>query len=827
MPITTLSSRDAVSRALDAGDYGIYGFLSQLPIRTVSGLNLRSEQDGRQLAARDYFCAARAVFLSLSAANNVSRLVLNDFSAGLLHLVGLRHVHWIGIQPFHAKTVQVKKGKGLLMRNCIGAVVGLEQLLGTIFLRISKPFCLRCNKVTTKFDLGQLLSRVKSERKKGVLVLVLNIGDEVEEKESLGIIDYLEMFDRDRAWIDNHIVSKSSITEEDKFKASDRKFNNGVVLMTAALPISEEQDLFLRQEVIRNFAGGSDRLSLYYLPTRDNTGELVGAMTKNYECPLCQRAFYQVSSGKINSIFGFGSDNLLVDEIVQGGDHQEDGLNLQDCDFQAAGLLSSKVLDTTVIQLARWVEPLEDDDDSIVKSVAKSIKQRLDSLGRFGFNQHKLGQSVKSFSSGEWARLELALFSDCAISDSVVVIDRALDLFPVEEAAEYINALRRFNASGCTYLIFSCLPEIVNCCDMVWHEPKMIDGNSEWLKVDDSLALIEPENVDSERKRHIAQESPSYSSFKFSTGCFRDEFSILVNDQSLISGPSGSGKSSLLLNIFDEVSSQSGIISRPHFRGELYSPSKHSEYTEVIYLSGELESQNRYLNLASFLGLTATIACFFAATPRARLVGLSAPHFTLQSHEHRCQVCRGRGWIAGVVLGSFDQDQADDSGDLRVQCPDCEGNCFSPEVLNVKFHGRTIREVLSLQVKDARTFFGHDRALTRWFKVLSELDLGCVLLGTLLNDLSPSQLQRLRLAKVIFKLRYGRRNKSLLGQDSRLLFLLDNICYGLSAGQASVLLDLFERLCGDGHTVVCADNHPKLLKNMKHVIELRAVQHHL
>ena len=151
--------------------------------------------------------------------------------------------------------------------------------------------------------------------------------------------------------------------------------------------------------------------------------------------------------------------------------------------------------------------------------------------------------------------------------------------------------------------------------------------------------------------------------------------------------------------------------------------------------------------------------------------------------------------------------------EMRVLCPECEGTCFQAEVLDIKVHGKTISDLLFLPVEQGLSCFGYDRTFARWLKLLSGLDLGSVKLGAIIADLSISQLQRLRLARVLYRIEYGRSKNDRRVTTSHILFLVDNICYGATSGEVQSLLELYKVLCSKGHTIVCVDNHPELLRN--------------
>lgn len=802
-------SKDAEDLEMDAESYGIYGFLQQLPKRAVSGIHLCCEGDVKQSILGEYFRAARLAFSSLQGSGTLCNVDLSGLSERLLRVCGLRQVHWIGMASLGIGPGGHSDCQSSSNLNRIGNVTGLDALLSTIFLRLAKPFCTYCRKVANRSDLDQILYNLQAKKDVGAIAIVVKIASDLEGVNKTGLITYLEMFDSERAWINDQIVNKFDL-EPHRNGYSDGS-QPGVVIMTVSLPVAVEQRLFLNQEINNLFLNGLEEISLYYLPDKRARGELIGLLTRDYNCLSCRRSYKELSLKKFYQLFGLDGYRRNC------GGHENDLNDLQFCDYELYGLLLSRTASTAIEKLVKWVRKFEDHSDLVVQSAAKAVRERLTCLVNFGFQLHSLNESIDHLSLGEKVRFKLAMSVDIGISDVLVIIDRALDLLPVKEAVEYINLLKVSSSSGCNYLILSCLPEIAKLCEFFWEE---CGSNGGGWKKSDGLGEI-TETVDKGNSKNASKKDKKALSYPIKFAGEGKKFLLLPSEISVICGSSGSGKSALLCSICESFAPLTGNDDRICLEEEPGIVDASFNFAEIVFISEKLTSEVRHLTLSAFLGLSDRLAQFFAATARARLKGLIPVHFTKRSHEFLCPVCQGRGLILANDSSATGRSFVDMISEVRVECPECAGTCFQTEVLDVKVHGKTISDLLLLPAEQGLSYFGYDRTFARWLKLLSDLDLGLIRLGTFVADLSFSQLQRLRLARILYRVEYGRSKKDQAATTSRILFLLDNICYGATSGEVQSLLQLFKTLCSKGHTVVCVDNHPELLRNTRYLTELK------
>jgi excinuclease ABC subunit A len=190
----------------------------------------------------------------------------------------------------------------------------------------------------------------------------------------------------------------------------------------------------------------------------------------------------------------------------------------------------------------------------------------------------------------------------------------------------------------------------------------------------------------------------------------------------------------------------------------------------------------------------------FAATKDARSRGLTASHFSFNVPGGRCEACQGEGEVR--VEMQF-------LADVFVPCEQCDGKRFKPQVLDVKYRGRNIHQVLDLTVREALTFFGSSPKVLRRLHLLDEIGMGYLRLGQPATTLSGGEAQRIKIASHLSS-RTG----------DRILYVLDEPTTGLHFDDIAKLLAAFRKLLEAGHTLVVIEHNLDVIKTADFVVDL-------
>ena len=277
------------------------------------------------------------------------------------------------------------------------------------------------------------------------------------------------------------------------------------------------------------------------------------------------------------------------------------------------------------------------------------------------------------------------------------------------------------------------------------------------------------------------------------------DISIPLNTLTVVTGVSGSGKSTLVHDVlYAAIKRAKGGWDR---RIGTFRKLEGTEYiTDVVLVDQAPIGRTPRSNPVTYLKAFDPIRELFAATKDARSRGLTASHFSFNVPGGRCEACQGEGEVR--VEMQF-------LADVFVPCDQCDGKRFKPQVLEVRYRGRTIHQVLDLTVREALTFFSSSPKVLRRLQVLDEIGLGYLRLGQPATTLSGGEAQRIKIAAHL---------SSHTGE--RLLYVLDEPTTGLHFDDIAKLLTAMRRLIEAGHSLLVIEHNLDVIKTADYIIDL-------
>jgi excinuclease ABC subunit A len=267
----------------------------------------------------------------------------------------------------------------------------------------------------------------------------------------------------------------------------------------------------------------------------------------------------------------------------------------------------------------------------------------------------------------------------------------------------------------------------------------------------------------------------------------------------VVTGVSGSGKSTLVHDTLYRA------VARA-FKTEFQAPGAHDALIGLEYLKGvrlidqEPIGRTPRSNPVTYVKAFDEIRKLYAALPRAKALSLGTGAFSFNVPGGRCESCQGDGFQK-LEMYFFE--------DVYVSCQECEGRRYRPDVLSVKYRGRSIGDVLRMTVDEAVEFFAAQPTLGRRLRVLQDVGLGYLRLGQPATTLSGGEAQRLKIAAEL-----GGR----AGGD--VLYVLDEPTTGLHLDDVKKLLGVLNRLVDAGNTVLVVEHHLDVIKCADHVVDL-------
>lgn len=499
--------------------------------------------------------------------------------------------------------------------------------------------------------------------------------------------------------------------------------------------------------------------------------------------------------------------------------------------FRIGGLDIAEVSDMDVSVLYDWVGGLKDKLDprgqAVAADIVKELRERIGFLVDVGLSYLSLSRSTMSLSGGESQRIRLATQIGSKLVNVLYILDEPSIGLHQSDNIKLINSLKRLRDEGNTVMVVEHDEEMMRSADWIVDigpgagekGGEVLFSGPPQLKLDPGyrlpagLPVIDRENEGGLTFEYLKGsrqiEVPSFrrpGNGKFITLRGASGNNLKDVDISLplgciigISGVSGSGKSSLINDTLMPV------ISNRLYRSR-YSvlPYRSLEGLENIDKLVEIDQspvgRSPRSNPATYTGVLTYIRNLFAETPDAKIRGFKSNKFSFNVKGGRCEACKG----AGVEV--FEMNFLPS---VTVTCKECHGKRFTPDVLAVKYKGKSINDVLEMTISQAVEFFAPVPSIARKLKTLEDVGLGYIRLGQSSLTLSGGENQRVKIAAELAR------------QDTgRTLYILDEPTTGLHSEDIAVLMSVLQRLAEGGNTVVIIEHNLDVLKSVDYLFDM-------
>lgn len=474
-----------------------------------------------------------------------------------------------------------------------------------------------------------------------------------------------------------------------------------------------------------------------------------------------------------------------------------------------------------ITRLKEWFDHLElsERDETIARRLLREITSRLQFIVDVGLGYLTLNRLSNTLSGGESQRISLTTSLGSSLVGSLYILDEPSIGLHSRDTQRLIGVLRRLQGLGNTVVVVEHDEEIMRAADyLIDVGPDagslggriVFEGNARAVD-DDALQkfpeshtvkyLTGAENIQVPHSRRKWNMSIRINGARMNNlrGVNAE---IPLNVLTVVTGVSGSGKSSLIKGIFYPALKRKlgDVADAPGEHTSLdgdIAAVKHVEFVDQNPIGKSTRS-----NPATYVKAYDAIRDLFARQPLAKQMGYTAQCFSFNAEGGRCEECKGAGVI--TVEMQF-------MADLTLVCDSCHGHRFKKEILDVRFAGKNIDEVLNMTISDAIGFFTEngEESVARRLRPLEAVGLGYIKLGQSSATLSGGENQRVKLAYFI-------------GQEKQepTMFIFDEPTTGLHFHDIKRLLQAFNALIERGHTVLVIEHNMEIIKCADHVIDL-------
>lgn len=485
------------------------------------------------------------------------------------------------------------------------------------------------------------------------------------------------------------------------------------------------------------------------------------------------------------------------------------------------GMSISDLVDMPVGNLKKWFDNLKlsDTDAAIAKRLLTEIKNRINFLVEIGLGYLTLNRQSNTLSGGESQRINLTTSLGSSLVGSLYILDEPSIGLHSRDTFKLIHVLKELQSLGNTVIVVEHDEDVIRAADhLIDIGPDagrlggrvVFQGNPSNITEDTITKYPDSHTIKyllGKEKISIPQSRRKWNLFieihKARMNNLKGiDVKFPLNIMTVVTGVSGSGKSSLVKGILypalkrqlDEVADIPGEYSS--ISGDIKMIS-HVEMVDQNPIGKSTRS-----NPVTYVKAYDAIRQLFADQPLAQQMGFTSKYFSFNAEGGRCEECKGTGVI--TVEMQF-------MADLELECEACHGKRFKHEILEVRFAGKNIDDILNMTVNEAIDFFeaNKQKDIVKRLQPLKSVGLGYIKLGQNSSTLSGGENQRVKLAYYI-------------GQEKidPTLFIFDEPTTGLHFHDINKLLQAFDSLIKRGHSIIVIEHNMDIIKYADHVIDL-------
>ncbi len=454
---------------------------------------------------------------------------------------------------------------------------------------------------------------------------------------------------------------------------------------------------------------------------------------------------------------------------------------------------------------------LSSEQSKIADRILEEIRTRLQFLDEVGLDYLSLDRLTSTLSGGESQRIQLATSLGSHLVGALYVLDEpSIGLHP-RDTQRLIDILKSLRDLGNTVLVVEHDPDAIRSADyLVDLGPGagelggklLFAGSYEGMLADHSSLtgryLTGEMRIPVPNNRH----RPAGKFLRLYGARLHNlqnvDLMIPLGTLTVVTGVSGSGKSTLIHDVlYKALAARRNNQNIREFCDRLEGD---ENITEAVIVDQSPIGRTPRSNPATYLKAFDAIREVFADTPDARRRGYTAGHFSFNVPGGRCETCQGDGTV--TVEMQF-------LADVELVCEECRGTRFMPSVLEVRYHGKSIHDVLQMTVREALAFFVNVPKVTSRLRILNEIGLGYLRLGQSGTTLSGGEAQRLKLAAHL-----GR------SDNFGVLYILDEPTTGLHFDDIAKLLAAFRKLLESGASLLVIEHNLEVIKSADWLIDL-------
>jgi excinuclease ABC subunit A len=426
------------------------------------------------------------------------------------------------------------------------------------------------------------------------------------------------------------------------------------------------------------------------------------------------------------------------------------------------------------------------------QKLIRQLISQLENIVDFNLGYLSLDRKTPTLSGGELQRILLSQHLKGHLSDITYVLDEpssGLHPYDIESIKQKIKQLV---ALGNTVVSVEHNAQVIQSADYkVALGPKAGHLGGELIYQGPNSQI---ENINTEALSVFELNRPQETSYFSVKGAYVNnlqdiDVDFLSQGFNVLTGVSGSGKTSLAeAVIYKSLNKATLCKSRENFE----------QFNTIVWLDRHSIQGSSLSSLASYFGILDDIKKVM--TPLLKDTGIKAAHLSYNNKTGQCSECKGHGYI---------KVKMDFLNDVKSTCESCNGQRYNNSILAIKWQNKNMADMLNLSITEALSFFNEQKHICKKLHLLEQLGLGYLKLGQTTDGLSGGEAQRLKIASIL-----------LSKQEDKNLYIFDEASRGLSANDLGYLLQTFNLLLKQGHSIIAIEHHPSIIAKAQHVVDL-------
>lgn len=471
----------------------------------------------------------------------------------------------------------------------------------------------------------------------------------------------------------------------------------------------------------------------------------------------------------------------------------------------------NQLMTDSVSKIYQWITDYEiyiqdRAEGSFIMEIVQAIRNRLKEMIHLGLGYLSLSRSIISLSFGEHQRIRLANLLGSSLTGMIYIFDEpTIGLHPSDND-KIIHTLKTLKEQGNTIILIEHDPDLIRTADYIVEIGP--GGGTNGGRLVFAGTFGELKNHETSVIRKYLTTGPDIPKAKGVAPTHKLQIvnaklhnlknihvDIMLNQMNVVTGVSGSGKSSLIIDLL--AGSYEEYCKSGHLNPDIIGI---ENISNVVCITQKPLSKGSRSNIATYTDIYSDLRALYARQEKALELKLDKSAFSTNREGGRCEYCQGQGVVDfNMVLMPT----------MVIKCPKCKGKRFKRHVLEVKYKGKSISDILNTTCTDALELFRDVPGIAGTLRAMDEIGVGYLTLGHQLNQLSGGECQRIRLVKELVQNTKGKN-----------LYIFDEPTTGLHPQDIEKLYSIMQGLIMKNHTLIVIEHNIDMILKANHIIDL-------